>query len=138
MSIIQDIQNRALDEGRIKAENVNSYKVLSVRPSAQLSAIIEVLAFLDGKSPSEFICSNFSKALHDFTLMSKDHVEPLQKSVAQSLKSSPKHILKKESAIGMLEEEGVVTVKSNDNNDPIDGSLRLLKHGFNDSGVLKK
>ena len=36
MSIIQDIQNRALDEGRIKAENVNSYKVLSVRPSAQL------------------------------------------------------------------------------------------------------
>ena len=58
MSIIQDIQNRALDEGRIKAENVNSYKVLSVRPSAQLSALIEVLAFLDGKSPSEFICSH--------------------------------------------------------------------------------
>ena len=119
MSIIQDIQNRALDEGRIKAENVNSYKVLSVRPSAQLSALIEVLAF-------------------DFTLMTKDHVEPLQNSVAQSLKNSPKHLFKKESAIGMLEEEGVVTVKSNDNNDPIDGSLRLLKHGFNDSGVLKQ
>ena len=50
MSIIQDIQNRALDEGRIKAENVNSYKVLSVRPSAQLSALIEVLAFLDCRS----------------------------------------------------------------------------------------
>ena len=138
MSIIQDIQNRALDEGRIKAENVNSYKVLSVRPGSQLSALIEVLAFLDGKSSSEFICSNFSKALHDFTLMSKEHTKPLQKSVEQSLKKSPKHVFKKESSIGMLEEEGVIKVQSNDNNDPIDGSLRLLKHGFNDSDMLKK
>lgn len=105
MSIIQDIQNRALDEGRIKAENVNSYKVLSVRPSAQLSALIEVLAFLDGKSPSEFICSNFSKALHDFTLMSKDHVEPIQKSVAQSLKNAPKHIFKKKVLLECLKKK---------------------------------
>ena len=63
-----------------------------------------------------FLYQDFAKALHDFTLMSKDHVEPLQKSVAQSLKNSPKHLFKQESAIGMLEEEGVVTVKSNDNN----------------------
>ena len=132
MSIINEIQNKALNEGILKAKTKDSYKFITVRPSSSLTALIEVLAFLDGKSPSEFICSNFSKALHDFTLMSKDHVEPLQKSVAQSLKNSPKHLFKQESAIGMLEEEGVVTVKSNYNNDPIDGSLRLLKHGFND------
>lgn len=138
MSIIQDIQNRALDESRIKAENVNSYKVLSVRPGAQLSALIEVLSFLDGKTPSEFICTNFSKALHDFTLMSKDHADVLQKSVEQSLKNSTKHVFKQESSIGMLEDEGVVTIQTDDSTDPIDGSLRLLKHGFNDSSVLKK
>ena len=59
MSIISEIQNKALDEGRLKAEAVNSYKVVSVRPRLEITSLIEVLSFLDGKSPSEFIYKNF-------------------------------------------------------------------------------
>ena len=38
MSIISEIQNKALDEGRLKAEAVNSYKVVSVRPRLEITS----------------------------------------------------------------------------------------------------
>ena len=98
MSIISEIQNKALDEGRLKAEAVNSYKVVSVRPSLEITALIEVLSCLDGKSPSEFIYKNFGKALEDFTLSSNEHIECLK----TALDNNDMETLKKR--IGELEQ----------------------------------
>ncbi|MGN0893677.1 MAG: hypothetical protein ACI4ND_01605 [Succinivibrio sp.] len=133
MSIIQEIQNRALDEGRIKAESVNSYKVLSVRPSAELSSLIEVLAFLDGKSPSEFIASNFSKALCEFIKLSDKHIPAVCDAIAQCMESdNGQHVFRKNSAVDTLISDGVVRIEGNECDKKTAGTSRLLKHGFNE------
>ncbi len=135
MSIIQEIQNKALTEGKLKAESVNSYKVISVRPNSQLSALIEVLAFLDDKSPSDFIYSNFGKALADFTLQSKAHIEPLKKAIKNS-KTSKSMEFKTGCAIDRLLNDKVITLDKNETICKKENS-RLLKDNFNQS-VLDK
>ncbi|MGN1281230.1 MAG: hypothetical protein ACI4UM_04945 [Succinivibrio sp.] len=133
MSIIQDIQNRALDEGRIKAESVNSYKVLSVRPTSEISSLIEVLAFLDGKSPSEFISSNFSKALCEFIKLSDSHIHVLKEAIAKCLESdNGQHVFRRGSAVDNLVNDGVVRIDISEEDKNSPGSSRLLKHGFNE------
>lgn len=135
MSIIQEIQNKALTEGKLKAESVNSYKVVSVRPNSQLSALIEVLAFLDDKSPSDFIYSNFGKALEEFTLQSKEHIEPLKKAI-KNCKYYESMEFKRDCAIDRLIKGKVVLIDKNETICKKDNS-RLLKENFNKS-VLDK
>ena len=108
MSIINEIQNKALNEGILKAKTKDSYKFITVRPSSSLTALIEVLAFLDGKTPTDFIYSNFGKALEAFTLSSKEHVIPLKKAVLNCYKKSGGRVFKKDSAIGRLQEAKII------------------------------
>ncbi|NLK84573.1 MAG: hypothetical protein GX278_01220 [Aeromonadales bacterium] len=131
MSIINNIQNKALDEEKQKAKSVNSYKFVTVRPSSSLAALIDVLAFLDGKSPTDFIYSNFGQALESFVLESKDHVIPLKKSVLNCYKKYNKTTFKEQSALGLLVKEGIIDCSFLNNLAPKNHNPKLLKKGFN-------
>lgn len=133
MSIISEIQNKALTEGRAKRQSKDSYKFQTVRPSSSLSALIEVLAFLDGKNPTDFIYSNFGKALEEFVLCSKDHVDPLKKAVTTCYKDLKISEFKAQSALGRLEQEGIIDCGFLKNLPQSKDNPRLLKHGFNKS-----
>ena len=134
MSIIQDIQNKVLEEEQNRNHLLNAYKMFNFRPSKQLMALIEVLAYLDDKTPSEFVGEVFGQALYNFVRQSTDHEEPIRQAVTSCVNDGYSGF-KENSAIGLLEKKGLIKISVPE----CDGSgPRLLSENFNESFFSEK
>lgn len=83
---------------------------VAVRPGEKVSAMLDVIAHLYKRSPSEFIADALSKKLADFALSTPSHADPIVDAVQASL--SGETAINPSSALGILQERGIVHISN--------------------------
>jgi hypothetical protein len=86
------------------------YMVVNVRPGEKVSAMLDVLAHLYKRSPSEFVDNALSIKLADFAASSSDHISPILDVTEACM--ADKVAINQGSALAILEERGILQISN--------------------------
>lgn len=98
-----------------RAEN---YTMVNVRPGDKVSAMLDLLTKLSGKSPSALVADEISRRLAALAASSKDNAEAILNAAERALEQEPILGFQEDSALDLLQKSGILEV-----DDPISKRL---------------
>lgn len=88
-----------------------SYTMVNVRPGEKVSAMLDLLAKLSGKSPSALVSDELSKRLAKRVASNPAYADTILKAVEMSLAERESSGFQENSALDYLQKQGVIEVK---------------------------
>jgi len=88
------------------AKKYEDYVVVNVRPGEKVSAMLDVIAHLYGKSPTEFIAEALSRKLAEFAASSLSHGDAVLDAAETVMSNSGQP--HRDSALGILMAKGLI------------------------------
>lgn len=88
----------------------DEFVMVNVRPGEKISAMLDVISYLYGKSPSIVIADALSHKIATFATTSQDHSDAILEATAQAI-SEHGHP-NSDSALGLLEKHGWLKIKT--------------------------
>lgn len=82
-----------------------SFTTINVRPNEKIIGMLDVISYLNGKSPTSSISKQFSQKLAEFLVSSKDNKEIINQIIENNFNHS--------GAVAILRSEGVIKLDIN-------------------------
>ena len=97
--------------GEANAEaRAESYTMVNVRPGDKVSAMLELLTKLSGKSPSALVADEISNRLAALAASSQDNAEAILNAAERALEQEPILGFQDNSALDLLQKGGILEV----------------------------
>lgn len=98
--------------GEANAEaRAESYTMVNVRPGDKVSAMLDLLTRLSGKSPSALVADEISHRLASLAASSEENAEAILNAVEKALEQEPLLGFQENSALDLLQKGGILEVE---------------------------